>query len=311
VSPTTTTIRGVAGKLLEAFCWAMRFERNLSPATVVAYETDLLQYIRFLAGRGVSLKQAAREDVIAFLEQRMDDGAMVRTRARQLSAIRRFYSYLVEEGEAEVDPCELIDPMRLPFHLPTVLSVEETIRLVERPDVSTPEGVRDRAMLELMYAAGLRVSECCALKLTSLHLAERLVTLDGKGSKQRLVPVAKKAADWVEFYMGDARKRILDSARSVRPDARNRLFVSRRGTGLTRQAIWKLTRKYALLAGITQDVHPHVLRHCFATHLLVNGADLRVVQALLGHASISTTEIYTHLSRDDIRAAYLKHHPRS
>lgn len=307
----TKRTRGAAAELLDGFLWAQRFERNLSPATVIAYENDLGQFIRFLGERGRGPAKADRGDVVAFLDRRLDAGTAVRTRARQLSAIRRFFKYLVEEKRMEQDPCELIDPMKLPFHLPTVLSVEETLRVVEAPDTDTPDGVRDRALLELMYATGVRVSEACGLKLADINLADRVILVEGKGSKQRLVPVAQKAVDWLELYLSGPRKTLLDSARSLRPDGRTRVFVSRRGGGLTRQGVWKLIRRYALAAGLSQDVHPHMLRHCFATHLLVNGADLRVVQALLGHSSISTTEVYTHLSNDDLRAAYLRSHPRA
>jgi len=233
------------------------------------------------------------------------------TRARQLSSIRRFFIYLLGEGAVAENPTELIDPMKLPFRYPTVLTQEEVGRLVETPDPADPLGLRDRAMLEFMYATGSRVSEVCSLDLDALHLPERLVLITGKGGKQRFVPFASEAAQWLELYLARGRARLLASASRSFPEARTRVFVSRRGRGLTRQAVWKLVGKYALAAGLVEDVHPHVLRHCFATHLLLNGADLRVVQALLGHADISTTEVYTHLTREDLRRAYRAHHPRA
>jgi len=313
MAPDHGDLTRASSSALDEFTQYLRFERNLSPATVVSYETDLVQYLSFLREElGRNYRSARRRDVIAFLERRMDGGAAPSTRARQLSAIRRFYRFLGEEKilDDETDPTELIESVKLPFHYPTVLTVEEVTRLIEKPDKDTPEGVRDRALLEFMYASGARVSEVCTLDLQSLYLGEGLVKLRGKGSKERLVPLVEPAVDWLEFYLSAPRATLLRSASRLYPDSRNRVFVSRQGRGLTRQAVWKLIKKYALLANI-DDVHPHVLRHCFATHLLVNGADLRIVQALLGHADIATTQIYTHLSRRDLLDSWRKHHPRA
>ena len=297
---------------LDEYLWHIKFERNLSSATVNAYEQDLRQFLGYVAKRGkLSLKRIDREDVVAFLEVRQGEGHSARTRARQVSSIRRFFLYLLAEDVVSNNPVELLEPLKLPFRFPTVLSEEEILRLLETPDLNKPEGVRDRALLELMYAAGTRVSEACNLSLDALHLGEGLVLLEGKGRKQRLVPVASGAIGWLETYLSSTRTALLKRASRLYPESRTRVFVSRRGKGLSRQAVWKLIRKYSLQAGLKEDVHPHVLRHCFATHLLVNGADLRVVQALLGHADISTTEIYTHLSREDLRRTYLAFHPRA
>lgn len=297
---------------LDDFLYHLRFERNLSAATVVAYESDLVQFLAFTYGDlKRSLRRVVRADVVSFLEMRLREGSAERTRARQLSAIRRFYLYLLAEDKVKSNPTDLMEPLKLPFKYPTVLSEEEIVRLLEAPDLTRPEGVRDRALLEFMYATGVRVSEACGLTLETMHLGERVVMVRGKGDKERLVPLASTAAQWLEAYLEGPRARLLKSASRLYPDARSVVFVSRRGKGLTRQAVWKLTRKYALVAGLAEDVHPHVLRHCFATHLLVRGADLRVVQALLGHADISTTEIYTHLSRSDLRRSYQRHHPRA
>ncbi len=299
-------------KVVDEFLEYLRFERNLSANTILAYETDLLQFLSVLHERfGKSLSQAGRDDVVGFLEVRLRDGTEARTRARQLSALRRLFQYLVTEGRIPADPTELIEPMKLPLRYPSVLTMEEVARLVEAPDRETPEGIRDRTMLEVMYAAGLRVSEACGLNLDCLYLGERFVRVDGKGSKQRLVPLTSSAVHWLEIYLDGARVRLLASATRLHPESRQRVFVSRRGKGLTRQAVWKLIRQYALAVGLKDDVHPHMLRHCFATHLLVNGADLRVVQAMLGHSDISTTEIYTHLTRDDLRDAFRAFHPRA
>jgi len=248
---------------------------------------------------------------VAFLSQRLDDGTAVRTRARQLSAVRRFHIYLLEEEQAPGNPTELMEPMKLPFHYPSVLSEEEMERLLEAPTGESPEAVRDRALLEFLYATGARVSELCGLNLGDLHLAEELVFIRGKGGKQRLVPVSRPAREKILVYLASARNELLKSASRLLPESRTRLFVSRRGRGLTRQAVWKLIRKYAQTAGLKEDLHPHMVRHCFATHLLVRGADLRVVQTLLGHSDISTTEIYTHLSQENLRRSFDSFHPRA
>jgi integrase/recombinase XerD len=298
-------------ELLDQFLWHLRFERNLSAATIVAYEQDLVAYLAFVEeDSALLLEQVDRATIASFLERRLDEGASPRSRARYLSSIRRFHRYLLSEELATADPTDLIEPLKLPFRYPSVLSQEEIARLIEAPDTQSPEGVRDRALLEFMYATGVRVSEACGLSLEHLHLGERLVKVSGKGNKQRLVPLNSSAADWLELYLAASRARLLQSASRVYPEARSRVFVSRRGRGLTRQAVWKLICKYAVAAGLTQDMHPHVLRHCFATHLLANGADLRIVQALLGHSDIATTEIYTHLSRDDLHQAHRRFHPR-
>lgn len=275
-----------------------------------AYEQDLRQFLESTpAGEGVG--RLVRADVVSFLDARMAAGAAEATRARQLSSIRRFFTFLHQQSVVTANPTELIEALRLPFRLPTILAQEEIVRLLEAPSKETPEGIRDRAILEFMYAAGARVSETVGLKLANVYLAERLVLVEGKGRKQRMVPLAGAAARKLEFYLENTRSRLLRSASRPYPDARTVVFVSRRGKGLTRQGVWKLLKKYSAKAGLTDEVHPHMLRHCFATHMLVNGADLRVVQVLLGHENITTTEVYTHLSREDLRAAYKKHHPRA
>ena len=310
--PVTQELTRLSESLLDDFLWYLRFDRNLTPNTVMAYETDLRQFIEFLREqRHKGPRQCERDDIVAFLEVRMDAGTAVRTRARQLSALRRFFQRLAEEGQVEVDPTELLDPMSLPFVLPTVLVEEEVVRLIEKPDVETPEGLRDRCLLEFMYASGVRVSEACNLSLKHLQLGDSLVLVDGKGRKQRVVPLTHEAVRWMEFYLERGRPALLAAASRAHPDARTMVFVSRLGKRLTRQGVWKLVKKYALAAGLKEDVHPHVLRHCFATHLLLRGADLRVIQVLLGHANISTTEIYTHLDKAHLRNAYDSFHPRA
>lgn len=308
----TKDLTRLSQDLLDDFLWHLRFERNLTPNTVLAYEADLRQFIDFLKdSRGKGTRQAQRDDIVAFLERRIDEGTAVRTRARQISALRRFYGRLVTEGHVDSDPTELLDPMKMPFVLPTVLAEEETISLVEQPKIETPEGLRDRCMLEFMYASGARVSEVCNLALGQLQLGEGLVLIEGKGRKQRVVPLTRQAVEWLEFYLGRARPALLAAASRGHADSRTIVFVSRLGKRLTRQGIWKLVKKYAMEAGLHEDVHPHVLRHCFATHLLLRGADLRVIQVLLGHANISTTEIYTHLDKQHLRNAYDQYHPRA
>lgn len=298
--------------LLDDFLWYLRFDRNLTPNTVIAYDMDLRQFIDFLKeARGKGVRQCDRDDIVAFLERRLDEGIAVRTRARQVCALRRFYARLLDEGEVESNPTELLDPMKLPFVLPTVLTEEEVVRLIEQPDLETLEGLRDRCLLEFMYASGVRVSEACNLTLTQLQLGEGLVLVEGKGRKQRVVPLTHQAVEWFEAYLGRGRGQLLAAASRGHADARSIVFVSRLGKRLTRQGVWKLVHKYAQDAGLRDDVHPHVLRHCFATHLLLRGADLRVIQVLLGHSNIATTEIYTHMDKQHLRDAYDSFHPRA
>jgi integrase/recombinase XerD len=297
--------------LLDAFSRHLRLERGLSPRTLEAYRIDLVQYLEHLEALGRDPAACESEDIVSFLAALRDHGVGPRSRARKLSTLRTFYKWMLDRDLAVVDPTEMVEGARIPRPLPQTLSKEDLLRLLARPDVSTPEGCRDRAMLELGYACGLRVSELVSLEFSELDQDRAIVRVRGKGDKQRLVPVGEEALLAVELYLASSRKEILQAARRISPRGARSLFVTRRGNPMTRQGFWKLLKKYALLAGRPSDLHPHTLRHCFASHLLAGGADLRVVQLLLGHVDISTTEIYTHVELSHLKEEYRRHHPRA
>ena len=281
-------------------------ERGLSDNTLTAYRSDLRGLAGWLAGRNGSLLEAGRGELQAYLSHRLGQQAKARTTARLLSSLRRFYRHLVREGRIKGDPSALIDSPKLGRPLPKSLSESEVEALLEAPDVETPLGLRDRAMLELLYASGLRVSELVGLRLDQLNLRVGVVRIVGKGDKERLVPLGEEAVGWVERHLNGSRHELL----AGRPcDA---IFPARRRTApMTRQAFWQLIKRYALRAGIEPArLSPHTLRHAFATHLLNHGADLRTVQMLLGHADLSTTQIYTHVARERLKNLHAQHHPR-
>lgn len=290
--------------LIDRFCDALWLEQGLSQATISAYRSDLQQIQRFFLARGVGLVQATREDLHAYLDRRRADGVTVRTAARLLSTLRRFYRYLVREGRLTVDPTALIDLPKLNRSLPKSLTEEQVEKLLAAPDVATSLGLRDRAMLETLYATGLRVSELVGLRLAQVSLVQGLVRVIGKGNKERLVPLGEEAVGWINRYIAEARTDL------VKRHATDALFVTARGGSLTRQAFWHNIKRYATGARIGSSLSPHTLRHAFATHLLNHGADLRAVQMLLGHADLSTTQIYTHVARARLKDLHSKHHPR-
>ncbi len=291
-------------QVIERFADALWMERGLSENTLAAYRNDLSGLAGWLTGAGRQLLTAHREDLLAYLSQRVADGARPRTTARLLSSIRRFYRYQVREGRLQDDPSVRIDTSRIGRPLPDSLSEQEVEELLAAPDVSTALGLRDRAMLELLYACGLRVSELVGLGREQLNLNQGVVRLLGKGRKERLVPLGEEALDWLARYLEAGRPGL-----AAVPDD-GHVFVSRRGTGMTRQAFWYRLREYAVKSGIRKHLSPHTLRHAFATHLLNHGADLRVVQMLLGHSDLSTTQIYTHVARERLKDLHAKHHPR-
>ena len=297
-------------RLIDDFLYHLRFERGLSPRTVVAYESDLGQAWDFLVGRRNDFLDCDRAALEAFLVSRAEAGDKPRSRARKLSALRTFMAWLLDRGHRDADPTARIEGARVDQALPVVLKVEEVERLLDAPTGDRPEAVRDRAMLELAYASGLRVSELVGLRIGDLDMDRALLRVTGKGRKQRIVPTSQLAIERVETYLASARGALLRAATRVRPDARAALFVSRRGAPLTRQGFWKLIKRHGRKVSLPDDLHPHTLRHCFASHLLAGGADLRVVQTLLGHADIRTTEIYTHVELSHLRAEYARHHPR-
>jgi len=276
--------------LLDAFCDALWLEDGLAKNTIASYRTDLEQ----LAARKDLLK-VDEADLFAFLAARRGRASSA---ARLVSSLKRFYRYCVRERRIAADPTLKLDPPKRAPRFPKTLSEADVEALLAAPDVSTPLGMRDRAMLEALYATGLRVSELVALKTFEVNLQAGVVRVLGKGAKERLVPLGEEAVDWISRYLA-ARKG--DSAA---------LFLTGRGAGMTRQAFWHLIRRYGARAIPGKRLSPHMLRHAFATHLINHGADLRVVQLLLGHADISTTQIYTHVARERLKALHAKHHPR-
>ena len=296
---------GISQSALDRFLDAMWMERGLSDNTLAAYRNDLAGLASWLEGQGSGLLGASRADLQGYLSHRLLQGARPRSTARLLSSLRRFYRYCLREGMIGADPSAQIDSPRLGRPLPDTLTEHEVEALLEAPDLATDIGQRDRAMLELLYATGLRVSELVALRLDQANLRHGVVRVMGKGSKERLVLMGEEAVGRVEAYLQHARGDLL---RGVGPS--DALFVTRRGGGMTRQAFWYLVRRYAKQAGIRKHLSPHTLRHSFATHLLNHGADLRVVQMLLGHSDLSTTQIYTHVARARLKDLHSRHHPR-
>ena len=280
-------------RLLDAFCDALWLEDGLSRNTIASYRGDLEQLARFLDGK--SLLRAGEENLFAFLGSRKGRSSSA---ARRVSTLKRFYRYCLRERRVAADPTLKLDPPKRTPRFPKSISEADVEALLAAPDTATPLGLRDRAMLETLYATGLRVSELVGLKIFAVNLDAGVVRVMGKGSKERLVPMGEEAAEWISRYL-ESRKR-----------KSNALFITARGTGMTRQAFWYLIRRYATRAVPGKKLSPHVLRHAFATHLINHGADLRVVQLLLGHADISTTQIYTHVARERLKALHAKHHPR-
>ena len=290
--------------LLERFLDALWMEQGLSDHTLAAYRADLRGMAMFLRKQARTLVTAQRADVLGYLTQRVKSGARPRTTARLLSSLRRFYQYMLREGCLKVDPSAQIDSPKLGRPLPKSLTETEVEALLEAPNDTRLLGLRDRTMLELLYASGLRVSELTALPVSQLNLRQGVLRVVGKGNKERLVPLGEEAGDWLVRYLDQARPALLQGRTS---DA---LFVTQRGSAMTRQAFWYLIKRYARIAGISTNLSPHGLRHSFATHLLNHGADLRVLQMLLGHSNLSTTQIYTHVARERLKGVHSAHHPR-
>jgi len=291
--------------LLDEFCDALWLEDGLSRNSLDSYRRDLRLFSEWLGKeRNQSLLEAEHSDLLAYLAKRFQNNIKPRSAARLLSSLKRFYRYLHREGRIRIDPSLEIDSPKLPRGLPGVLTEDDVQALIMAPDVGTARGVRDRAMLETLYASGLRVSELVSLSVAQLNQNAGVLRVLGKGAKERLVPVGEEALDWLHRYMSEARPALL-GARSC--DA---LFVTTRAREMTRQAFWNLIKRYAAASGIRKKVSPHTLRHAFATHLLNHGADLRAVQMLLGHTDISTTQIYTHVARERLKDLHAKHHPR-
>lgn len=281
--------------------WA---ELGLARNTLASYRSDLSTFEAWLAARGTTLVAADRAAILRYLADRQQAGIGARSNARLLSSLRHFYRLWLRLGRIEVDPTALVDSPKLPKPLPKALTEAEVESLLGASDASTPEGLRDQAMLELMYACGLRVSELVGLAVDQVNLRQGVLRVTGKGGKERLVPVGEQALDWLERYLATGRPTLLGRRRAAA------LFVTRRGEGLTRQAVWQRVKRLAVVAGLRAAVSPHGLRHSFATHLLNHGADLRALQMLLGHASLSTTQIYTLVAREGLKRLHAEHHPR-
>ena len=292
---TSTTIDGYLAYLRDV--------RRMSPNTVESYARDLAALAAFAEKRKLDPAALDRHELDAFVRSQMASGLSPRSTARAVACIRGFYKFLAVEQRRESSPADDLRAPRAWAALPKFLDLEEVDRLLAQPDVSRPRGLRDKALISVLYATGLRVSELISLKLPNLHLQEGYLTCIGKGDKERIVPIGQEATDWVQKYLAEARPKLV-------PKASPWLFVNARGGPLSRVGFWKLLKEYGLKAGITRNISPHVLRHSFATHLLDRGADLRAIQMMLGHADLSTTQIYTHVLEARLRSVYDRFHPR-
>lgn len=292
--------------LIERFTDAIWLEDGLGEKTRAAYRSDLERLSRWLAERPgkLDLRSASRTDLLGWISAGLAEGSKTSTAARRLSGVRRFYRYLLREGLIGEDPTLRIDSPRLPRRLPDSLSEDDVEALLQAPDPEVPIELRDKAMLEILYGCGLRVSELVNLRVDQVNLRQGVVRITGKGDKDRLVPLGEEAVDWLLRYMREARAELLKGQQS------NDLFPGNRASAMTRQTFWHRIRHYASRTGIRKHLSPHTLRHAFATHLLNHGADLRVVQMLLGHSDLSTTQIYTHVARQRLHSLHQTHHPR-
>ena len=296
-----------SGTLVDAYLTHLTVERRLAANSVESYARDLVLLATFAAGLGTSVDSLARPDLERLVRDLMSEGRSPRSVARAVACFRGFYRFLVIDGRVTASPADDLHPPRAWKVLPRYLSVEDVDRLIAQPDVSTPRGLRDRALIELLYATGMRVTELLTLRPADVNLDASYLTCTGKGDKQRIVPFGDEAGGWVGRYIREARPALLARRTSAR------LFVNVRGggPGLTRMGFWQILKAYALQAGLTSTLSPHMLRHSFATHLLERGADLRAIQMMLGHADLSTTQIYTHVLEQRMRSVYDRFHPRA
>jgi integrase/recombinase XerD len=295
---------GRSEQLVDRFLDAIWMERGLSQNTLGAYRADLMTLGRGLSARNKSIDKANKADLLAFIAKRVEDGAKPRSTARQLSSFRRFFRYIMREGLRDSDPTADIEMPRIGRSLPKTLTEDEVDALLHAPNTDEPLGHRDRAMLELLYATGLRVSELINLRHSQVNFNQGVLRIVGKGDRERLIPLGDEAQRWLRDFIDGPRMEILLERQT------DYLFPTRRGDRMTRQAFWHIIKRYADKAGIEKKLSPHSLRHAFATHLLNHGADLRVVQLLLGHSDLSTTQIYTHVARERLKDLHGEHHPR-
>jgi integrase/recombinase XerD len=289
---------------IDRFLDAAWMERGLSKNTLSAYRTDLLALARWIAERGRPITAAQRADVLGFIAERAEGGARPRSSARQLSSFRRFFRWWLREHGAGEDPTAQISMPKIGRPLPKSLTEDEVEALLDAPDTDEALGHRDRTMLEVLYATGLRVTELVSLRLGQVNLNQGVVRVTGKGGRERLIPLGEESLEWLQRFIAGPREEILVEKQT------DFIFPTRRGDCMTRQAFWHIIKRYTQRAGIKQALSPHTLRHAFATHLLNHGADLRVVQMLLGHSDLSTTQIYTHVARERLRELHARHHPR-
>ncbi|MGL5635301.1 MAG: site-specific tyrosine recombinase XerD [Bacteroidales bacterium] len=292
-------------KLISGYIAYIQFEKGLSSNTLDAYMRDLNKLLFFSIDIGKPIIYLTLDDLHQFIARLHDDGLTARSKKRVISGIKSFYKYLLLEDYLECDPSELLESPKLGLQLPDVLSIDEIDNLIDAIDLSKPEGIRNLAIFEVLYSCGLRVSELLDLKISDIYFNEEFIRVNGKGDKQRLVPISEIAIERINEYLTDRSKL------PIKPDCSDILFLSVRGRQLTRMRIFKIIKDCAVIAGIKKTISPHTFRHSFATHLLERGANLRVIQQLLGHERISTTEIYTHLDKSFLRKEILEHHPRN
>ena len=289
---------------IDSYLAYLRDVRRMSPNTVESYARDLAGLAGFAEKLGRDVDSLERRDLEAYVRSLMASGLSPRSTARAVACLRGFYRFAAVEQQREGSPADDLQAPRAWAALPKFLDLEEVDRLLAQPDTSTPRGQRDKALISVLYATGLRVTELISLKLSNLHLDEGYLTCVGKGDKERIVPIGQEATDWVQRYLAESRPRLVAKGSPW-------LFVNARGTPLSRVGFWKLLKEYGIKAGINRSISPHVLRHSFATHLLDRGADLRAIQMMLGHADLSTTQIYTHVLEARLRAVYDRFHPRA
>jgi integrase/recombinase XerD len=290
-------------EIIDLFLDTLWMERGLSKNTLSAYRSDLCKFLLWLEGENFEVDQVRSNNILTYLA--LSGKKSTRTIARSLSSLRRLYEYLYREGRIKINPVDNVDAPRLGRNLPKSLTENEVESLLEAPNVKQALGLRDKCMLEVLYATGLRVSELVALTLHQINLRQGVIRVTGKGNKERLVPFGETATQWLDKYLSSTRDEIIKDKLAT-----DVLFPSIRGKAMTRQTFWYMVKRYTVSAGIKKSISPHILRHAFATHLINHGADLRVVQMLLGHIDISTTQIYTHVARERLKDIHAEHHPR-
>ncbi|OYQ67054.1 site-specific tyrosine recombinase XerD [Aerococcus sp. 1KP-2016] len=293
---------------IEDFLNTLRVEEGLADNSIISYKQELQRMTLYLERQKIeSIQQIHQDSILEHLKWMHEENLATSTRSHYVSTLRHFFRYLKLDGEITDNPMEKISLPKKTQHLPSVLTLEEVDRLLSTPDIAKPLGLRDRTLLETLYSTGMRVSEIIHIQLTDIHLDMGFIQTIGKGNKERIVPIGEVAEEWLQRYLQEGRPKLVKDEEA----AQNYLFVNNHGTPLSRQGVWKNLKKLVMMANISKDISPHTLRHSFATHLLENGADLRVVQELLGHSDISTTQIYTHIHAQHMKDIYTKAHPRA